>query len=390
MATATTTTRTTSAVQWLSAASSDAAHADFLFSDLLRAYHDCRRNKRNTLTAFAFELNYEQELIRLRDELIAGTYRPGRSICFVITRPKPREVWAAQFRDRIVHWLLYNRIASRFERSFIADSCACITERGTLYGAKRLEHHVRSATQNWSQPCHYLKCDVANFFVSINKEILWQLLLPRIPEPWWQWITHLILFHDPRQDYEYHGDPALLARVPEHKRLTSWPDNHGLPIGNLSSQFFANVYMDALDQFIKHRLGCRHYVRYVDDFVLLHESPQQLNAWRHEIDAFLASRLNLILNPRKTILQPVDRGVDFVGHVIKPWHRSTRRRTVRQAIQAARKTPHPELREVANSYFGLLGQASHSHTDRQRLAKALLKRGRAVSRDLKKIYGSGK
>lgn len=386
MATATTTTRTTSAVPWQSAASSAAAHADFLFADLLRAYDDCRRNKRNTGSAIAFELSYEKELIKLRDELQAGTYRPGRSICFVITKPKPREVWAAQFRDRIVQWLLYNHIATDFHRTFIADSCACIPERGTLYGAKRLEHHIRSITQNWSRPCYYLKCDVANFFVSIDKEILWQLLAARIAEPWWQQLAHLTLFHDPRQDYEYHGDPALLERVPPHKRLTNWPSSKGLPIGNLLSQFGANVYLNELDQFIKHRLRCRHYVRYVDDFVLVHEDPQQLRAWLAEIEAFLPSHLSIELNPKKTILQPVSRGVDFVGHVIKPWRRTTRRRTVKQAIHQIQTVNRSELHEVINSYYGLLRQASHSHTDRVRLTKSVFRRGKAVNSSLTKTY----
>lgn len=385
MATATTTTRTTQVAPWLSAASSEAPPAEFLFSDLLRAYDDCRRNKRNTESAFAFELNYERELIKLRDELQAGTYHPGRSICFVITRPKPREVWAAKFRDRIVHWLLHNHIAERFMRSFIADSCACIPGRGTLYGAKRLEHHIRSASQNWSRPCYYLKCDVANFFVSLDKEVLWNLLAAKIHEPWWRWLAHTIYFHDPRANFEYHGDPKLLERVPPHKRLTSQQSTKGLPIGNLPSQFGANVTMNELDQFVKQRLGCRHYVRYVDDFVLVHESPQQLRAWLAEIEAFLPAHLGIELNPKKTILQPVARGVDFVGQVIKPWHRTTRRRTVRQAVAAIHATPAEDLTPVANSYLGLIGQASHSRQDRAKVAKALLRRGRAVSFDLRKI-----
>src|SRR6185295_10760998 len=117
---------------------------DFSFEDLVAAYFDCRRTKRNSLAALAFEQNLERNLTRLHQELAYGDYRPRRSICFVVTRPKPREVWAADFRDRIVHHLLYNRIGPRFERAFIADSCACIPERGTLYGARRLEAKVRS------------------------------------------------------------------------------------------------------------------------------------------------------------------------------------------------------------------------------------------------------
>lgn len=354
----------------------------------MQAYLDCRETKRNKPSAIAFEQNLERNLGRLHDELRAGTYRPGRSICFVITRPKPREVWAADFRDRIVHHLLYNRVSPRYYASFIADSCACIPGRGTLYAAQRLEAKIRSVTQNWSRPAHYLKCDLANFFVSIDKQVLRELLAARIHEPWWLQLAETILFHDPRQDYELRGAPSMLALVPQHKRLTNQSDSNGLPIGDLSSQFFANVLLDALDQHVKHCIGARHYIRYVDDFILLHESPQWLNAALADIEAFLPARLHLQLNPAKTILQPVDRGVDFVGHVIKPWRRSTRRRTVNEAVRQVTRIEDSQLLETANSYFGLLGQSPRSHHDRASLANAVRRRGRCVSYDLTKTYQS--
>ena len=382
MAGSTTTTRTTSASR---ARSADLSVAPFQFEDLVQAYYDCRRNKRNTASARRFEKDMEINLLELYDDLIAGTYRPGRSICFVVTRPKAREVWAAAFRDRVVHHLLYNRVAPRFYASFIADSCACIPGRGTLYAATRLEAKIRSASQNWSKPIFYLKCDLANFFVAIDKEVLRKQLATKITEPWWLSLAEQILMHDPREDYEVRSPAHLFNRVPQHKRLTAQPARLGLPIGNLSSQFFANVYLDALDQFAKHRLGAKHYVRYVDDFVFLHESPQQLNAWLAEVEAFLPS-LGAKLNPSKTILQPVDRGVDFVGHVIKPWRRSTRKRSLAQALKRTAAAPVEDLRETANSYFGLLSQASHSEKDREKLANVVLRRGHAVNGALTKTY----
>jgi len=191
------------------------------FEDLVRAYFDCRANKRNTAGALAFEADLEHNLIALHEDLLAGSYRIGPSICFVITRPKPREVWAAQFRDRIVHHLLYNHVGQRFERAFIADSCACIPGRGTLYGAKRLEAKIRSITQNWSKPAYYLKLDVANFFVSIDKNILRCLLAPKIGEQWVMWLADTILFHDPRENVRIKGTPKLLSLIPPHKSLTT-------------------------------------------------------------------------------------------------------------------------------------------------------------------------
>ena len=361
-------------------------HADFTFEELVQAYFDCRKNKRNTATALAFEQRLERNLCRLRDDLIHGTYQPGQSICFVVTRPKAREVWAADFRDRIVHHLLYNRVAPRFYASFVADSCACIPGRGTLYGAKRLEAQVRSITENWQKPAHYLKLDLANFFVTINKDVLRDQLAARITEPWWLNLAEQVLFHDPRQNFELRGASHLIDRVPEHKRLGNQPAHLGLPIGNLSSQFFANVYLDALDQFVKHKIRAKHYIRYVDDFVLLHESPQWLNQAKAEIEAFLPARLGVQINPSKTILQPVDRGIDFVGHFIKPWRRTTRPRTLRTALKRIEAMPADQVFETGNSYLGLIRQASHGHTDQARVAKALLARGHCVKADLTKIY----
>ncbi|HET9678960.1 MAG TPA: RNA-directed DNA polymerase [Gammaproteobacteria bacterium] len=387
MATRTTNTRTTSAVFAPSADSCpQEGHAVLSFGSLVAAYFDCRRTKRNTASALAFEVNLEQNLAELYEELINGTYNPGRSICFVITHPKPREVWAAAFRDRVVHHLIYNAIADRFQRRFIADSCACIPGRGTLYAVKRLESKIRSITQNWSRRAFYLKCDLANFFVAIDKRILDSQLADRIHEPFWLDLTRRILWHDPRTNYELHGNPKLLARVPQHKHLTNQPETYGLPIGNLSSQFFANVYLDSLDQFVKHQICCRHYIRYVDDFVLLHESPQWLNDAHQRINTFLPEQLNAHLNPKKTILQPIDRGVDFVGQVIKPWRRTVRRRTVSNATHRITTVAPDKLLETANSYFGLCRQATHSHRDRVRLSRAAFRRGHSVDFTLTKTF----
>lgn len=359
--------------------------SNFTFTELVQAYLDCRKTKRNTASALAFEENLERNLITLYDELQDGSYTPGKSICFVITRPKAREVWAAEFRDRIVHHLFYNRVSPRFYARFIADSCACIPGRGTLYAARRLEAKIRSATQNWSKPFFYLKCDLANFFVAIDKNIVHEQLAAKITEPWWLWLGDLILFHDPRQNVEMRGYPDKTKLVPAHKKLELQPAHLGLPIGNLSSQFFANIYLNALDQFIKHQIGARHYIRYVDDFILLNESPQWLNAALARFDTFLTGTLNARLNPKKTILQPVDRGVDFVGHVIKPWCRSTRKRTVHEAISQVKKAQTADVFEMANSYFGLLGQAK-SHHDRAQLGNALLRRGFTINQALTKTY----
>ena len=344
---------------------------------LVQAYFDCRQHKRTTASALRFELNLEHNLLALHEELTSGGYRPGRSICFAISRPRPREVWAAEFRDRIVHHLLYNQVADRFYRRFIADSCACIPGRGTLYAAQRLEAKVRSQTQNWAKPGFYLKCDLANFFVSIDKRVLWPLLMKQIPERWWRGLCKVVLFHDPRRDYELQGSAQILEAVPAHKRLVNAGKYSGLPIGNLSSQFFANVLLNELDQHIKHRIGARHYTRYVDDMVLLHESQQWLNEAKASIDSFLPE-LGLALNPRKTVLQPISRGIDYVGQVIKPWRRTTRPRTLQQSLTRLETMPPGDVFASGNSYLGLARQAGASHHEQALICRALLKRGHAV------------
>ncbi len=386
-ATRTTTTSTTSFAPAPSAdRTATARHADYSFPELVAAYVDCRRTKRSSPSALAFEQDLERNLCRLDDELAGGGYRPGRSICFVVRRPKPREVWAAAFRDRVVHHLLYNRAAGRFERAFIADSCACIPGRGTLYAARRLEAKVRSATESWSKPAHYLKCDVANFFVTIDKRRLEPMLSGRIPEPWWRALVLQVLHHDPRTDVEVQGRPESFKLVPPHKSLFNAPAHLGLPIGNLSSQFFANVYLNALDQHVKHVLRTRHYVRYVDDFVLLHAAPHWLNEARAAIATFITGELGLALNDSKTVLQPVARGIDFVGHLVKPWHSILRRRTFHEALSRLAEASDADVWTAANSYFGLLRQATHSHGDRARLANLLRRRGFAVDHALTKAY----
>lgn len=388
-ATRTTTTRTTSSrSSWSADQTVAGSHAGFSLADWVNAYLACRRTKRRKHTATAFEINQEAELTALQAAVADGSYTPGPSTCFIITRPRPREVWAAEFRDRVVHHLLYNAIGPAIERTFIADSCACIPGRGTLYAVRRLEHHVRSASHNWSRPAWYLKMDLANFFVSIDKAILADQLRAKIRDPQLLDLALQILWQDPRPGAVHQSDPKLMARVPPHKRLSEAPAGKGLPIGNLSSQFYANIHLDALDQFVKQRLRVRHYVRYVDDFVLLHESPQQLNAWRAQIEAFLPERLQLQVNPAKTILQPVARGIDFVGQVIRPWRTTLRRRTYKAAIQRISTINDTDLFATANSYLGLLRQANHSHTDRVRIANLLRKRGRCVDAGLTKTYRS--
>jgi len=215
--------------------------------------------------------------------------------------------------------------------------------------------------------------------------VLLAQLRRRIHEPWWMALAETILMHDPRGDVDVRGTPRDLALVPPHKSLFNAPDHHGLPIGNLSSQFFANVLLDDLDQFVKHRLRAPHYVRYVDDFVLLHRDAGWLHEARLRIEQKLAE-LHLQLNPRKTVQQPVARGIDFVGQVIRPWRRTIRARSLATAMRRVGEVPADQVHQTVNSYFGLLRQASHSHGDRAALANSVRRRGHCVDAAFTKTF----
>ena len=354
--------------------------------DLLQAWHDCRKRKANTASAIKFGAHLARNIMQLYEELHAGTYRPGRSFCFVVLKPKPREVWAADFRDRVAHHLLYNRVAERFVRAFSPDSCACIPGRGTLYGAQRLEAKVRRVTENWAIPAHYLKCDFANFFVSIDRSILRTQLAAKIHEPWWMWLADVVLFHDPRADVEVRSAPDLMARVPPHKSLFNQRAGFGLPIGNLSSQFFANVYLDALDQFVQHTVKPIGYVRYVDDFILLDRDPGRLVTALARTEEFAQQRLGLQLNPTKTILQPVHRGVDFVGHIVRPHHTRTRKRLLGNALHALSiGKDAAQRRSTANSYLGLMRQGKDFYR-RAQLVKACRLLGHSHESNAERVF----
>ena len=308
----------------------------YSFQRLWRHYRQCRRNKRNTINALAFEVNAENNLLALQEDLRAHTYKPGRSICFITDGPKRREVFAADFRDRVVHHLLVSHQESVFEPMFIHDSFACRKGKGTLAASDRLMTFLRRMTANGKRPGWALKLDVASFFPSIHKETLFTILTHKIKHPELVWLTQTVLFHDPTTNYYFRshdrhapGPESPAYPIPPHKSLFGKGNERGLPIGNLTSQFWGNVYLSELDQFIKRTLKCSYYVRYVDDMVLLATDRKTLTEWCKAIADFLRIQLKLSVRPEMTAPFLVKRGVDFVGW--KTWwnYRLPRRRTLR-------------------------------------------------------------
>ena len=352
---------------------------------LFEAYRDCRRRKRNTRAARSFEIDQEDLLMDLFERLRAGTWFPAASSVFVVKCPKPREVWAAQFQDRIVHHLVYNAIKSLFEPSFLADCCASIKGRGTLYAANRLEGHLRSATENWTRKAFILKADIASFFPSIRHDVLLALLERRIKDETMMELCRRIIQQDVTAAAEVRCPQEDLDLIPARKSLYHAPPGVGLPIGNLSSQFFANVLLDPLDQMIRRQLGIRHSVRYVDDMVLAHRDPKVLLAAADAIRAYLAW-IGLELAESKTFVAPVEHGIDFVGHVIRPHRHSGRPKTHRVAVRRVLEVPAADLIVTTNSYLGLYRHVG-SFQQRIEIARAGRNRGLRFDRKLTKATG---
>ena len=323
--------------------------------NIFKAYIDCRKRKRSTVNAQKFERNLCTNIVSLTKSLQSGNYEPGKSICFVVRNPKPREVFAADFKDRIVHHLVVRFLEQHWEKVFIHDSYACRKNKGTLAAVERLHHNMLSISKNGRKRAYFMQLDVKNFFMSIDKEILWKLLEKGLKkqlgirknaensiqmtifdidsaekERDFEQISKILrtlLFHEPTKDYINKSTKREWSWVPPEKSLFNAGDGKGLPIGNLTSQFFANVYLNELDQFIKHVLKIKYYVRYVDDFVIMHEDKEQLRTWLGKIKNFLAEKLKVTLK-NEVKVAPLSNGINFLGYVQHIFYRLVRRRVV--------------------------------------------------------------
>jgi len=346
-----------------------------LLYDLFQAYYDARKNKRNTISALGFEIDYEKNLFKLYEELKSGKYEIDPSICFIIFKPVQREVFAACFRDRVVHHLIYNYINPVFERFFIHDSYSCRKGKGTSYGIQRISHFMRSCSHNYHKNFYILKLDIKGYFMSINREILYRKIKKSLKghcdktkedTDFVLSIIKKIVFNKPTSDCTVKGKKSDWQGLPKSKSLFFAEENCGLPIGNLTSQLFGNVYLDDFDHFIKHKLGCKYYGRYVDDFIIIHQDKEFLKSIIPEIREYLQKHLALKLHPKKIYLQNSSKGVKFLGSVIKPYRIYIANRTKGNFYQAVEKQNQlvknhkPDKKEKAsflssmNSYLGLI------------------------------------
>ena len=348
-----------------------------LSRDLYKAYLDARKGKRGKPYQMAFEMHLEDNLSELCVELRSRTYKPRPSKCFIIEDPTLREVFAADFRDRVVHHLYYNYTYVLFDRTFIDDSYSCRKGRGTLYGVERLEHHIKAESRNYTRGCYVLKMDISGYFMHIDRRRLLELSLrtlrreahkpSRIPGRRWmdvidmdfvEYLTREIVLLNPVENCRVFGRRSDWKRLPRSKSLYYSPDGCGLPIGNLTSQVFSNVYMNSFDQWMKRCIGCRHYGRYVDDFYVVSCDKRFLLSVAEYAAGFLWSELGLRVNPCKTILYDVGHGVPFLGCHLLPWRKYIGRATferMKRHLEAELVSAGPlRLRSVVNSYLGLL------------------------------------
>jgi RNA-directed DNA polymerase len=307
------------------------------FESIYSAHIRCRKRKRSTVNTQRFEIGLIDHLFHLQLALQHRTWSPARSVRFVVSQPKAREIYAADYSDRVVHHWLVPQLETLFEPVFIYDCWSNRKGKGTHGAVERLQNAMRSQTQCGDTTGWFMQLDIKNFFNSIHKPTLFALVQHRLRKAIQEkkvsrtdaerlrWLVHVLLKADPVQHAIAKGSLKSFESVPPHKRLGATGPEFGLPIGNLTSQFLANVYMNELDQFIKHELKCRHYVRYVDDFILLAESPGQLDSWHLQIAIFLRDKLQLVLKAG-SVIKPIAEGANFLGYIVRPTHLLVRAR----------------------------------------------------------------
>lgn len=355
-----------------------------LLEDLFQAYYDARKNKRNSLSALAFELEYEKNLLQLYDEIKNRSYKPSPYSAFIVEKPVKREVFASDFRDRVVHHLIFNYLNPLFDPTFINDSYSCRTGKGTSYGIQRVNYFIRSCSDNYTKDAYILKLDIKGYFMSIDKRILFDIIHTRIIKKQHalgceldviMFLIEGVVFDNPTERCVLRSPRESWLGLPKSKSLFYSAANKGLPIGNLTSQLFANIYLDGLDHFIKRQLKCRYYGRYVDDMIIVHSNKQRLLRAMKEVSDYLYENVSLKLHPKKIYLQHVGKGVSFLGVYIKPYRVMVGKRVKRSVLkeinhgartlkQIAEKNNaksvndfNIEFCQKINSYLGLLRRA---------------------------------
>jgi len=297
--------------------------------NLLGAWKEFVKGKRKKPDVQEFSLRLMDNIISLHEDLRRKVYLHGDYQAFRISDPKSRSIHKASVRDRLLHRATYRKLYPFFDRTFIADSFSCRNEKGTHKAINRFRRFIWKVSKNNTKTCWILKCDIKKFFASINHNILLEILTPRIQDENILW---------------------LLRQVVESFNAIDFV-GVGLPLGNLTSQLFANIYLNEFDQFVKHRIKAKFYIRYADDFVILSENKTWLDEILPRIKNFLQDELKLEIHPDKIFIKTLASGVDFLGWVHFPNHRVLRTSTKRRMFKNLWEDFRPD---VIASYLGML------------------------------------
>lgn len=280
---------------------------------LFLAWDTFKRDKRNKPDVAEFELKLEENVFKLHRELLNAAYRHGPYKKFWLRDPKLRRIHKATVKDRVLHHAIFNALNPVFEPTFIQNSFSCRIGKGTHKGVSEVARMLRKESLNNTRQCFALKCDVKKFFDSISHDALIQILERRITDSRARWLLREVI------ESFASAEPTLFERK-------------GIPIGNLTSQLFANIYMNEFDQFMKHDLRVKWYARYTDDFVIVSRDTHYLKQLLSAIELFLKEKLHLGLHPEKITMRKYSRGFDFLGYVILPHHIAPRTKTKKRML----------------------------------------------------------
>ena len=319
------------------------------YENLETAFNRARRGKTLKDYVIEFEAKLKENLLQLRTELLLQTYQPQPLKTFILRDPKTRKISKSAFRDRVIHHAICNIIESVFDKRFIHDSFANRMRKGTINAVKRFDEFKRKVSQNNTVRCYVLKADVKSYFDTVNHRILLGILGKRIKDERVMWLIKRILDN--------------------HKGENT---NKGMPLGNLTSQFFANVYLHELDQFVKHKLRAKYYIRYVDDFVILHQSRKVLEEYKQQTDVFLREKLDLKLHPDKSQVLKLEKGVGFLGFRVFYHHKLLVKKNMRkfekrmEQMKYEYKDEKLDREKVIEKFEGWLAYATHANTYKYR------------------------
>jgi len=311
--------------------------------NLLAAWKEFLKGKRGKQDVQEFEYRLSDNILALHNDLASKDYTHGGYYHFKINDPKPRDIHKASVRDRLLHHALYRKLYPFFDRTFISDSYSCRLEKGTHRAMNRFRSFAHKVSKNNTRTVWVLKCDIRKFFASVDQTVLMNILRSYIPDQNILW---------------------LIGRV--IGSFSSTALGKGLPLGNLTSQLLVNVYMNEFDQFMKHTLKAKYYIRYADDFVIFSRDRAYLTKTLSYMIVFLSDRLKLGMHPNKVSIATLASGVDFLGWVHFPDHHVVRTSTKRRMLRAL--LGYPEDAKIM-SYQGML-----SHGNAYKLSKLIPKK----------------